>query len=136
MLNTRRILQLTLFGLNNKFYFKYFIHGALLASLLWLGTDYIQSKALEQGKAGFDNTYIWVNRVWVMINGLLYPYARYLYAKIWEIFSDDAQWYVGGTILLFVLYFKFIMRVCLFLSAIFIAPFAWLTLYFENRKFH
>lgn len=67
---------------------------------------------------------------------LLYPYARYLYAKIWEFFSGESEWYLGGIVLLLVYYFKFIMRVFLFLFAIFIAPIAWLMLYFDNRKFY
>ncbi|OAV00146.1 MULTISPECIES: hypothetical protein [Moraxella] len=131
-----KILALTVFGLNNRFYIKYFIYGVLLAAFLWLSIDYIHKNAIEQGKAGLDTTYIWFNRIWVGLSALLYPYARYLYAKIWGFFFGESEWYLGGILLLLVYYFKLMVRVCLFLFAVFIAPIAWLVLYFDNRKFY
>lgn len=134
--NMQRILSLTVFGLNPKFYFKYAIFGALFATLIWLTTDYANVRAIEQGKSGLSNFYLWFNRIFLILCTLSYPYARYLYAKFWEFFFDNSEWYLGGILLLIVYYFKFIMRAFLFVFAIFITPIAWVVLYFENRKFY
>lgn len=129
-----RFLELTIFGLNHKFYIKYLVHGLIVVALYWFMMDYAQQSLSARGKPTIENTKIWIHMLLITISAFLYPYARYLYAKVWEFFSSDSTWYVGGILLLLVYYFKLIARVLLFSFAIFIAPVAWVVLYFENSK--
>lgn len=135
-INMPRILELTIFGLNREFYIKYLIHGLMVVLLSWILINYIQHDLTDRGKPTIDNIKVFASMLLLTVNALLYPYARYLYGKFWNFFSSDSTWYVGGILLLLIYYFKLVARLVLFSFAIFIAPIAWINLYFENSKYY
>ncbi len=126
------IIQLTLLGLNKKYYIRNFLIGLIFGLFLLFVTEYIPS----QSTVTIDESYMLANRIvqfFIVISIFLYPYAKYLYDKIWSFFANDGEWLVGGILLIFVYYFKLMARILLFSSAILLAPIGLIVLYFDNR---
>ncbi|WP_227431234.1 hypothetical protein [Psychrobacter sp. I-STPA6b] len=126
-----QIIQLTFLGLSRKYHLRNLVVGFAFCTFIWLMTDYVSSRSTT---GGLDSTYILVNRIYLVISALLYPYAKYFYDWLWDLFFDDEVWVLGGILLLIVLYFKFIIRAMLFMFAIGVAPLGLITLYFVNKK--
>lgn len=134
-MNISRFFHLGILGLNLRFYIRCLIHASVFVFMIWMFLDYMDQRLIEQGKPALDTTRMVTMKATAILNALLYPYARYLYAKVWQLlFSEETRWYVGGILLLIVYYFKLVARVLLFSFAMFIAPVAWIVLYFDNSR--
>ena len=126
----------TFLGLNTRYYLKNLLVASIFAIAMWWGFEIGQQQFLASDRTDDnDISYVfWWLKAYVVISLLLYPYAKYAYDCLWDYFSDeDSWWVVGGFLLIVVYWFKFFMRLMLFVHSIIIAPIGLLVLYLKNR---
>lgn len=111
------LVSRTLGALTKAYYFRQLFFGALFA-ILMVGT-------MLQGAHGVRVDLL----LFVTINTLLYPYARFAYERCVGLLLGENVFYVNALIVLFV---KLMTMAICWSAAIFIAPFGWLMLYFKR----
>jgi len=112
-------LKYTFGGLSAQYYFRQFIFGCLMAGLIiWVAA---------QSKTGLSITPVFV----MVVNAMLYPYARFVYESAIGFIMGDNVFHVNA---LFMLIVKFFTMAMCFSFAIFIAPIGLVYLYFFHRK--
>lgn len=129
------VLQRTIFGLNKSYWLRNILIACCFAAMPIFGMEYANERSLATGKAGLEASALYSMRFFMMLNVLLYPYAKFLYDHIWDSINGDREttWYLGGMLLIIVLAFKYIIRAIIFSCALFLAPFGLAALYFANR---
>jgi hypothetical protein len=113
------IIQKTFGGLTKQYYFRQFFFGALFATFFF----FMMSKSTHG--IAFGALFV------VVVNTLLYPYARFVYESIVGFIMGDNVFFVNAIMMLFVKIFT--MAMC-WAAAIFIAPIGLAYLYYHHTK--
>ncbi|MFW2082896.1 hypothetical protein ACNPQK_18215 [Acinetobacter guillouiae] len=120
------IFSKTFGGLRKDYFIRNLIIGIVAAVLAWLMIDTLEARATTPKP--FWNLVI--IKGFFIFNGLLYPYAKYLYDYIWEVITGDAVYVYSINII--TIWFKLIARLMCFFFAWVLAPVGLLILYFKN----
>ncbi|SSS46530.1 Uncharacterised protein [Acinetobacter baumannii] len=113
-------------GLESRYHLRNLVFGAIFGLCAWLLID-----ALESGAANPKPLSVIVTiKILIILNSLLYPYAKYFYDYLWGFLLGDRVYaYSLNPITIF---FVLIMRYFCWCFAIVLAPIALLILYFKN----
>lgn len=115
------ILRKTLGGLSAAYYGRQFVFGlAISALILFIQTRDLQAHPLEWGLVAL-----------LVINTVLYPYARFVYESIVGFIMGNNIFWVNA---LFMLFVKLITMAICWSFAIFIAPVGLAYLYYYHTK--
>lgn len=129
-------LRNTFGGLTKQYYFRQFLFGLTITTILMIFLYYMlehQKNHSEHYIAFGDVALLGQIKFFltILLNTILYPYARFVYESIVEFIMGDN---ILITNVIIALPVKFItMSVC-WLYAIFIAPLGLIFLYFYHRK--
>lgn len=109
----------TLGGLSAAYYFRHFVFGAVISGLYFY--------LARQAPTGIATGLI----VFLLINMLLYPYARFVYEQVIGFIMGDNVFFINAVVMLVA---KFITMVLCWGFSIFIAPIGLAYLYFYHTK--
>jgi len=115
----RSLFAKTFGGLSGPVYLRHFLFGAVIAALLIT----VSVSGNHQPNYGFI--------AFVLINTVLYPYARFVYESVVNYIVGNNQFYWNAVTFVIVKYFTITM--C-WAFAIFIAPVGLIYLFFRNSK--
>jgi len=117
------IFRKTLGGLTREYYFRQFFFGMILSVAFF----YMRTQG--------DFSKLEINDILIIIvNTLLYPYSRFIYESIMNLFLGNNVFWTSGIVLYFMILFKIMMMFVCWAAAIFIAPVGLLYLYYVNRN--
>lgn len=111
--------QKTLGGLETSYYIRHLIFGGVISAFM------IFIMMHQPDGIGFNNI------LFLVVNTLLYPYARFVYESIVGFIMGGNTFFVNAIVLLVVKFFT--MAVC-WVCALFIAPVGLIYLYFHHSK--
>lgn len=115
-------LSKTVGGLDKSYYFRHLVFGVALSALFL----FIQSKSNQGIELGLISVLI--------INALLYPYARFVYESIIEFITGGHVFIFSGVMLLVMFMVKFLTMIMCWGFSIFIAPIGLLYLFCYHTK--
>ncbi|ODC03616.1 hypothetical protein BFW38_08730 [Terasakiispira papahanaumokuakeensis] len=115
----QNMIKKTFGGLSTQYYLRHLFFGAILSGLVIMMTLNGQS-TLTLGTISL-----------LLINTLLYPYARFVYESIIHFIMGDNIFFINALVMLIV---KFITMVLCWSFAIFIAPIGLAYLYYHHTK--
>jgi hypothetical protein len=113
------IIARTFGGLTLQYYIRQFLFGAMFAAVF-----------LIKMNSGDRSLPIFVT-IFIVINTLLYPYARFVYESTIDYIMGDNIFILNAVFMLFV---KFMTMALCWSAAVLIAPFGLLYLYFKSGK--
>lgn len=109
-------LNVTFKGLKPSYYFRHLFFAAVFAIFMIVVSWEVQTTSFM---------------IWIVINALLYPYARLVYETVMGFLMGETVYYLPIIILFMWRFFIFLV---VFMFSIFIAPIGLLILYFYHRK--
>ncbi|CDH01724.1 hypothetical protein [Xenorhabdus bovienii] len=113
------LLRKTFGGLNGSYFFRHLFFGMAISVLsIWL-----ISKTPNASPIGMI--------IFSVINGLLYPYARFVYEQIMGFLMGENVFFINA---IFMLVTKLITMILCWAFAIFIAPVGLAYLYFHHTR--
>lgn len=115
----RSLFAKTFGGLSGPVYLRHFLFGAVIAAVLIA----VSLSGKHQPNLSFIT--------FVLINTLLYPYARFVYESVVNYIVGDNQFYWNALTFMIAKYFTITM--C-WAFALFIAPVGLIYLFFRNSK--
>lgn len=115
------VLAKTFGGLSTAYYVRQFVFGLVISGLiLYVATRDLDAHPLQWGLV-----------VFLVINTVLYPYARFVYESVIGFIMGNNIFWVNALLMLFV---KLITMVICWSFAIFIAPVGLAYLYYHHSK--
>ncbi len=109
----------TLGGLKGSYYLRHFIFGAIISAF------FIYISLQSQSGIKVENI------IFFIINGILYPYARFVYEQIIGFIMGENIFFINAIVMLTV---KLITMALCWVFSIFIAPFGLAYLYYHHSK--
>jgi hypothetical protein len=113
------VLRKTFGGLSREYYFRQFVFGLIFPAML-----YATSRNTKSGLPV-------VMAVLMVVNTLLYPYARFVYESVVDFFMGRNVFFVNSILMLITKIFT--MALC-WTFAMFISPIGLLYLYFHHSR--
>lgn len=119
------IIKNSFWGLRREYFVRNLIIGGIFSICVWFIFDKLNEK---HPKSLLE---IVTLQSIVVVNGLLYPYAKFLYDYIWEFFIGDSVYVYSVNPI--TLYLKFVMRCLCWMFAIILSVVALPIIYLKNR---
>ena len=114
------IIQKTFGGLSAQYYARQFIFGLIVSAFFYYMSTHGGKNEIQYGTL-----------VFILINTLLYPYARFVYETVIDFFLGQNVFLVNAILMLIV---KFITMTMCWAFSIFIAPVGLAYLYYHHSK--
>lgn len=118
---------MTFGGLRREYYFRNLFIGIAFGVAIWLMMDALEARS-SNPKSLQDLVII---KGFVVLNSVLYPYAKFLYDYLWQLIRGDNVY--AYHLNLFSIWFILVARLMCWFFAWAIAPVGLLILYLKNR---
>lgn len=119
------IIKSSFCGLRRDYFVRNLLIGSVFSICAWLLFDKLSEKS---PKPLMDMV---VLKGIVVLNAVLYPYAKFLYDYIWDFFTGNNVYVYSINPI--TLYFKFVMRCMCWMFAIILSVLALPIIYLKNR---
>lgn len=121
------IFKNSFLGLRKEYFIRNFVIGMIFSILVWVMIDTLEARATHH-KPFWDIVFV---KAFFVLNGFLYPYAKFLYDSFWDLLIGD-KIYVHS-INIFTIWFQLFTRVICWGFSWILAPIGLIILYFKNK---